>query len=238
MAQHHDMPRACRHVQPGHTKHVTHRCHSREFLLRFARDRQAYNGWLREGLRRFDVRLLTYCVTGNHVHLLIRSPGTVELARFMQLVAGGMAPGYNARKKRSGACWADRYHATMIEAGAHLWRCLRYIDLNMVRAGAVRHPSEWAWTGWLELMGQRGYGCRDRGSGCGYGGSLPRPAPGQRRGCPGPATTGARALVVECGGGGRPCVHRAGGAAVARRLYAAAPGMQRGRGGCMDVAGN
>ena len=149
------MPRANRHVQPGHTYHVTHRCHDREYLLRFARDRQVYCGWLREGLRRFDVRLMTYCVTSNHVHLLIRSPGTLELAGFMQLVAGGMAQGYNARKKRSGAYWADRYHATMIEPGEHLWRCLRYIDLNMVRAGAVRHPSEWAWTGWLELLGLR-----------------------------------------------------------------------------------
>lgn len=149
------MPRANRHIQPGHTYHVTHRCHDREFLLRFARDRQAYCGWLREGRRRFDVRLLTYCVTSNHVHLLVRSRDTAELSGFMQLVAGGMAQGYNARKKRSGAYWADRFHATMIEPGEHLWRCLRYIDLNMVRAGAVRHPAEWAWTGWLELMGRR-----------------------------------------------------------------------------------
>ena len=73
----------------------------------------------------------------------------------MQLVAGGMAQAYNLRKRRQGAFWSDRYHATMIEDGEHLWRCLRYIDLNMVRAGVVEHPSEWEWTGWGELMGER-----------------------------------------------------------------------------------
>ena len=32
---------------------------------------------------------------------------------------------------------------------------MKYIDLNMVRAGVVTHPQEWAWTGYQELMGQR-----------------------------------------------------------------------------------
>ena len=43
----------------------------------------------------------------------------------------------------------------MVEDGSHLWRCLTYIDLNMVRAGAVQHPREWKWTGFHELMGER-----------------------------------------------------------------------------------
>jgi putative transposase len=40
----------------------------------------------------------------------------------------------------------------MIDSGAYLWACLQYIDLNMVRAGVVRHPDEWPWTGWQETM--------------------------------------------------------------------------------------
>ncbi len=43
----------------------------------------------------------------------------------------------------------------MIDSGAYLWRCLRYIDLNMVRAGVVRSPSEWAWCGYQEIAGLR-----------------------------------------------------------------------------------
>ena len=43
----------------------------------------------------------------------------------------------------------------MIEGGEHLWRCLRYIDLNMVRAGVVRDPAEWGWCGYQEFMGIR-----------------------------------------------------------------------------------
>jgi putative transposase len=34
-----------------------------------------------------------------------------------------------------------------------------YIDLNMVRAGAVGHPKDWVWGGYQEIQGKR---CRKR----------------------------------------------------------------------------
>ena len=46
----------------------------------------------------------------------------------------------NARKQRHGAFWEDRYHATAVETGAHLARCVVDIDFNMVRTGVVQHP--------------------------------------------------------------------------------------------------
>jgi hypothetical protein len=62
----------------------------------------------------------------------------------MQLIAGRTAQEYNQRKGRQGAFWEDRYHATAIKVDEHLHRCLVYIDLNMVRAGVVKHLAEWA----------------------------------------------------------------------------------------------
>ena len=149
------MPRANRHILAGHTYHLTHRCHCGAFLLRFARDRQAYRTRLRAAIGHWAVRLLNYCLTSNHVHLLCQADGIVDVAGMMKEVAGGMAQAYNLRKGRGGAFWTDRYHATMVGDGSHLWRCMRYIDLNMVRAGVVTHPVEWEWTGWGELMGLR-----------------------------------------------------------------------------------
>ena len=43
----------------------------------------------------------------------------------------------------------------MVDEGKHLWNCIKYIDLNMVRAGVVPHPSQWGWCGYAELMGER-----------------------------------------------------------------------------------
>ena len=100
--------------------------------------------------------MLTYCITSSHVHFLLTNRGSNEsVSRFMQDVQGRFAQAYNRRKNRRGAFWSDRYHATMIDGGAYLWRCMRYIDMNMVRAGVVDHPSDWAWCGFQELSGAR-----------------------------------------------------------------------------------
>jgi putative transposase len=150
------MPRANRYFLPGYVWHITHRCHKREFLLKFARTRQRYLHWLYRARKRFSVEVLNYTITSNHVHLVVRNrEGQNEIPAMIQLVAGRTAQEYNARKGRKGAFWEDRYHATAIEAGSHLQRCLTYVDLNMVRAGAVRHPEEWVHGGYHEIQSNR-----------------------------------------------------------------------------------
>ncbi len=149
------MPRKNRYFTQGQLWHVTHRCHNRDFLLKFAKDRAAYRNLLRKKLCQFEVDTYGYCLTSNHVHLLLRSIDGRRIAPFMKSVAGEFAQAFNRRKRRSGAFWSDRYHATLIDTGDYLWRCLQYIDLNMVRAGQVRHPAEWPWCGYHELTGGR-----------------------------------------------------------------------------------
>ena len=42
------MPRANRYFLPDHVWHITHRCHKKEFLLKFAKDRKRWLHWLFE----------------------------------------------------------------------------------------------------------------------------------------------------------------------------------------------
>ncbi len=145
------MPRANRCFLPGHVWHITHRCHQRDFLLRFAQDRRRWLHWLYEARTRYGLCVLNYIVTSNHIHLLVQDRGDGEVARSMQLIAGRTAQEYNQRKSRRGSFWEDRYHATAVDTVGYLGRCMAYIDLNMVRAGAVSHPSEWPDSGYVEL---------------------------------------------------------------------------------------
>jgi putative transposase len=49
------MPRANRYFLPGHVWHITHRCHQKTFLLKFARDRRRYLRWVFEAKKRFGL---------------------------------------------------------------------------------------------------------------------------------------------------------------------------------------
>ena len=138
------MPRANRHYIPGCVEHITHRCHRQEFLLKFEKDRKRWRHLLYEAKKRYGLCVLDYIVTSNHTHLLIVDTGEQVIQKNLQLIAGRTAQEYNIRKKRKGAFWEDRYHATAVQTDEHLAKCLVYIDLNMVRAGVALHPSEYS----------------------------------------------------------------------------------------------
>ncbi|MBU3949864.1 MAG: transposase [Proteobacteria bacterium] len=147
------MPRASRHYIPGHVWHITHRCHKKEFLLKFTRDRRRWLWWLLEAKKRYGLCVLNYAITSNHVHLLVRDKGHSDvISKSIQLIAGRTGQEFNHRRGRKGAYWEDRYHATAIETDDHLVQCLVYIDMNMVRAGVVKHPSEWECCGYNEIQ--------------------------------------------------------------------------------------
>jgi len=135
--------------------HVTHRCHGREFLLRFEVDRRRYRERLRQMALAYPVSVLNYVITSNHVHLLLWAAKMEYISEGLRFLQGTAAQDYNRRKHREGAFWSGRYHATLIQKGAHLSRCLYYIDLNMVRAGRVKHPAQWVCGGFHELAGRR-----------------------------------------------------------------------------------
>jgi REP element-mobilizing transposase RayT len=146
------MPRANRYFLSGFVWHITHRCHKKEFLLKFDKDRRCWLHWLFEAKKRYGLCVLNYIVTSNHIHLLVLDTGHDVVSQSMPLIAGRTAQEFNQRKQRKGAFWEDRYHATAIQTDEALSRCLAYIDLNMVRAGVVKHPGEWQESGYYEIQ--------------------------------------------------------------------------------------
>ena len=136
------MARAKRHYIPGYIWHITHRCHKGEFLLKFSKDRHRYLQWLYQARKRYELRILDYMVTSNHVHLLVIDEGDRDvIPNSMQLVAGRTGQEFNQRKGRKGAYWEDRYHATAVESGDHLARCIVYIDIHPVKSRVTSSKS-------------------------------------------------------------------------------------------------
>ncbi len=79
------MPRANRYFLPGLVWHITHRCHKKEFLLKFSKDRKRWRYWLFEAKKRYGLSVLNFIITSNHIHLLVADCGQGEIARSMWL---------------------------------------------------------------------------------------------------------------------------------------------------------
>lgn len=149
------MPRSSQYLLDGYTYHLTHRCHGTEFLLSRRADRQLYRQWLREGVARFKVPIYAYCVTRNHTHVVVHATSREAVSNLMHLASGAVAKRFNVRNERLGSMWQHPFQCTVIQDGQHLINCLRYVDLNMVRAGVVGHPRDWPWCSYDELTGRR-----------------------------------------------------------------------------------
>ena len=151
------MPRRKRNWDNHACYHITHRCHERRFLFRFTKYRDMYRQYLFEATRRFNISILAYVVTSNHIHILIATGdrSRPRVSEALQYIHGEMGQHYNLHRRREGSFWSNRFHATRIESGVHLQRCLFYIDMNMVRAGVVDRPEDWLHGSACELTSKR-----------------------------------------------------------------------------------
>lgn len=113
--------------------HITHRCQERRFFFKFATDRESYVRRLIETVKKFKIDIMNYVITSNHIHLLLSFNSSTELSKSMHFLQGTSAKDYNLRKKREGAFWRGRYHATLIEKGEHLSKCLFYLDVKVTK---------------------------------------------------------------------------------------------------------
>jgi hypothetical protein len=80
------MARAKRHYIPGYVWHITHRCHKREFLLKFPRDRRRWIEWLYQAKKRYSgLSVLNY----NEIQNPRKRKGIIDFDRLMGLLGFG-----------------------------------------------------------------------------------------------------------------------------------------------------
>jgi putative transposase len=80
-----------------------------------------------------------------------------DLSQYMKLLKQRFSQWYNRRMERSGTLWEERFKSVVVEAqGVGLRAVAAYIDLNPVRAGLVKDPKVYRWSGYGEAMAGKG----------------------------------------------------------------------------------
>jgi putative transposase len=139
------MPRQARVVAEGVPHHITQRGNNRQDVFLLDEDRRFYLDNLRFQARRHGVRLLGYCLMGNHVHLIAVPERPDGLALALGRLHGNYARRFNRRYRRSGHLWQNRFYSCPL-GPSHLWRALLYVDMNPVRAGMLSDPTAYPWS--------------------------------------------------------------------------------------------
>jgi len=140
------MSRKPRFQLVGVPQHVIQRGNNREPCFHGAEDCQRYLHDLRAALERNHCRLHAYVLMTNHVHLLVTPMQEHGVSHVMQDLGRKYVRYINHTYRRTGTLWEGRYKASLIDSDAYLLTCMRYIELNPVRARMVEHPGEYRWS--------------------------------------------------------------------------------------------
>jgi len=139
------MARLARVVIPGFPHHVTQRGNRRERTFFGDGDYALYRDLIADAARKAGSEIWAYCLMPNHVHMII-VPSTQDGLRRTFADAHRRYTGHiNARLKVTGHLWQGRFGSVVMDE-EHLYHAVRYVSLNPVRAGLVRHAAEWEWS--------------------------------------------------------------------------------------------
>ena len=147
------MPRMGRVVLPEYPHHITQRGHDRNVVFATEADFRYYLETLAEYKEVYRVKVYSYCLMTNHVHLLLTPSDRNGLGQLMKRLAGRQTRFRNKYEGRSGTLWESRYKSSLVDVEQYLLACVRYIELNPVRAGMVAQPEAYAWSSFRARVG-------------------------------------------------------------------------------------
>jgi len=147
------MARLPRYFVKNVPQHIILRGNNRQVIFANDEDCLFFKDALHDAAKRNGLAIHAYVFMTNHIHVLA-SPATEEcIPKTLQSLGRRYVQYFNYRYQRTGTLWEGRYRATIVEAETYLFECMRYIELNPVRAGMVGHPSEHAWSSYHHNAG-------------------------------------------------------------------------------------
>lgn len=140
------MPRRPRMYLPGMPYHIVQRGNNRQPCF-IERDNYPYYLELwRKMSRRYGVCVHSYCLMNNHIHFLVTPDQETSVSNMMKVVGSCYAQYINKKYKRTGTLWEGRHRHSLVQTDKYFLTCMRYIELNPVRAGMVDQPEDYPWS--------------------------------------------------------------------------------------------
>lgn len=139
------MPRRLRVIIPGIAHHIVQRGNNRQFILEQEEDFSTYCYLIGKYTDKYDVAVLAYCLMNNHVHFIMVPKDVSGISHLFNTVHMRYAQYKNYKRGTSGHLWQGRFFSCVL-GGDHLFKAIRYVEQNPVRAGMVRLPWEYQWS--------------------------------------------------------------------------------------------
>ena len=140
------MPRPPRISLEGLVYHIINRGNNRQDVFKDKEDFATYLKTIKKFKEKYLFKLYAYCLMSNHVHLVIEPSKANTLSKIIQSITLSHIRLYHSKYKSSGHLWQGRFKNSIIQTDEYLLECLKYIELNPVRAYIVVKPEQYQWS--------------------------------------------------------------------------------------------
>ncbi|TAN59137.1 transposase [bacterium] len=140
------MPRPPRISLSGLVYHIINRGNNRQAVFKEEEDFDTYLKTISKFKEKYSFKLYGYCLMNNHTHLIIEPAKPNTLSKIIQSITLSHIRLYHAKYKSSGHLWQGRFKNPIIQTDEYLLQCLKYIELNPVRARIVSRPQDYRWS--------------------------------------------------------------------------------------------
>ena len=77
----------------------------------------------------------------------------IDISYFMKWYLQKYTCYFNRVHNHRGSLWADRFKSTIVQGTEALWKCVKYVELNPVRAGLTENPADYRFSTWGYFCG-------------------------------------------------------------------------------------
>ncbi len=139
------MPRQARIVAPNTPHHVTQRGNYQQSTFDNDNDYKKYCQWINEYAQENNVDILAYCLMANHVHFVVEPSKETSLSKLFNNTHMRYSQYLNKKRGLKGHLWQGRFYSCILD-DAHLYRAIRYVENNPVRARIVNKAWDYDWS--------------------------------------------------------------------------------------------
>ena len=138
------MSRTARKISKTGIYHIMLRGTDRRAIFLDEEDNLFFLHALRETKKLSGFKLYSYCLMGNHVHLLLEE-GEERTAQIIKRLGVRYVSFYNSKYDLLGHLFQDRYRSEPVETDSYFLELMKYIFQNPVKAGLTTDPLTYRW---------------------------------------------------------------------------------------------
>lgn len=146
------MPRLPRNCFDTHYYHIVVQGYEKQHIFDEDSLKERYLCLLLSESNNYNVSILSYCIMGNHAHVLLYINDAYSMGKYMQKVNSTYARLYNAIKNRVGYVFRDRYKSQPIFKRTYLYNTITYIHHNPVAANMVSKMQDYEYSSYKDFL--------------------------------------------------------------------------------------